>query len=262
MYVRTPFGSFGQGKVIGGTATPDPAVLQITPEEQNAIGAFVSSGGIPLCTATAITPRVLLSAAHCTAVGPGTTFAVGRDVTAPDFVATVLAVARHPGFRGTSESDFLLAYVDRDLPAALGLGGPPGTGETIQTVGYGRTVASASGNTARWWLAEQVREVRDQDFAVYANGQHGLCMGDSGGPALRMEHGKPVVLGTVSWGEQDCTGTDIFKRADVVVDWIRATIASWEKSPPRPLPLLAQAGVGWVLGLIIAGVVVGSVLRK
>lgn len=262
MYYRVPpFGSFGQRKVIGGDPHPDPGVIQITPEQQNAIGAFVNADGTPFCTATAIAPRVVLSAAHCGAVGRGTRFVSGQSTLAPEFSATVLAVARHPQFRsGSSMSDFLLAYLDRDAPAALSLGGPPSVGEVVQTVGYGRTTAIEKGNTARWWLAESVREVRSEDFAVYASGQHGMCMGDSGGPALRMEAGKPVVIGTVSWGEQDCTGTDVFKRADVVRDWIRATIGAWEKSPPRP-EVGMRAGVGWVVGLLIAGVAVGLVVR-
>lgn len=271
MYVRVPaFGSLlsdiasdvGESaqKVVGGVLDPDPAVVRLSGEQQNAIGAFVGDDGRPFCTATAIAPRVVISAAHCGAVRVGSRFVSGRDTLSPEFSARVLAVARHPKYLpGTSQSDFLLAYVDRDLPAVLGIGGPPSVGEVVQTVGYGRTVATETGNTRRWWLVERVREVRPEDFLVWSSGQHGMCMGDSGGPALRMEGGKPVVVGTVSWGEGDCTGTDVFKRADVAADWIRGIIDGWKRSPPAEI---RQAGIGWIIGLLVAGLAIGFWARS
>ena len=244
-------------KVVGGDPEPNPKVVQFQPEQQNTVGAFLSGSAVT-CTGTVIAPRVVLSAAHCSVVGRGTRFVLGPDAALPIASATVLAVARHPGFRaGSSGSDYLLAYLDRDLPVLpLGVGGPPSVGEVVQTVGYGRTAAATSGNTTRLWLSEQVREVGPDTFAVFSSGQHGMCMGDSGGPVLRMEADQPVVVGILSWGDRDCTGTDVFQRPDVVQDWIRATIENWKTSPPTP----QRAGLGWVLGLLLAGMGVGLIV--
>lgn len=245
------FGSLGQGKVIGGDPDPDPGVVTLSPAQRAAVGAFIQ-GPYPTCTGTLITPRVVLSAGHCTTVVRGTPFVLGDDAARPTAKAIVLAVARRP------EADVMLAYLSRDMPVEpLALGGPPVVDGIVQTVGYGRTTADASGNTQRWWLVEPIRTVGPDEFAVYGQGEHGLCLGDSGGPALMMQGGDPVVVGTLSQGEQDCTGTDLFKRTDVSAGWVQGIIEGWEASPPKPYRRIS--GTAWFLGIVGVGALIGWV---
>jgi hypothetical protein len=248
-------------KVVGGLPNPS-ASMKISEDQQNAVGAFLAENGMPTCTATAIAPRVVVSAAHCQSVRRGTRFVTGRDARSPVFSAAVLAVARHPNYGGASENDFLLAYLDRDTPAVFGIGHAPSVGEAVQTVGYGRTDPELRVNSDRWWLLETVRRVDPVEFAVSAEGQHGMCMGDSGGPALLLENNKPVIVGTLSWGDRSCTGTDVYKRLDVAEPWIRDTIAAWQKSPPPPLAKAKAASVGWLVGLLAAGMLIGWAVRR
>jgi hypothetical protein len=233
------------GKVVGGATDPDPEVVQATERQRNAIGAFVANGH-PGCTGTLIAPRMVLSAAHCAFVGDGTSFVVGPDAAVPVATAKVLAVVRHPS------SDFLLAYLDRDLPVdPLDIGEGPATNDVVQTVGYGRTDPGVLPSGDKWWLVESVRASEEGLFHVWGGTNHGLCMGDSGGPALAMREGTPAVVGVLSFGEGDCTGTDVFMRPDAVLDWIRGTMEEWRRHPPK------RAGFGWIGGLLIAGIGIG-----
>jgi hypothetical protein len=260
-YAPQGFASFGQGKIIGGVAEPDESVVRLTERQKLAVGAFVVDG-MPTCTGTVIGPRTVLSAAHCSSVRPRGTFVVGTDTRSPVASARIAAVLRVPGYvSGWEGLDSLLVYLDRDLPVdPIGIGVCPEVGDPVQTAGFGRTDVEGTSNTGKWWLVETVRDVRDVEFAISSTGLHGMCNGDSGGPGMVMQGGVPVVVGTVSWGNATCTGTDWFKRVDSgVADWIRGTMASWVANPPK-MPM-NYAAFGWVGGAILAGLMIGMVVR-
>lgn len=260
MYVR-PI-SFGQGKIIGGDPDPDASIVQLTTAQILSIGAFVRDGR-PFCTGTLIAPRVVLTAAHCN-LRPCVWFKSGRDIDAPEAEARVEAVAVHPSYvRGVPGFDFALAYLDRAFPSEpIPVGDPPPPGEAIQTAGFGRTDANVIGNTQRRWLVEKVVEVSRTEFAVERHGPYGQCMGDSGGPAIKMQGSEPTLIGVVSHGDPNCTGVDFYERPDVAAAWMQTIMSGW-KSPPPPAQCGTQlAGVGWLLGLVLVGAAVGMIVRK
>lgn len=249
----------GVPKIIGGTAEPDPRVIRLTPAQTRAIGAVVADG-VVYCSATLITPRVALTAAHCGNYLEE--FRTGRDITRPEAKARILALAFQPRYqRGTPGHDVALAYLDHDMDVdPIRIGGPPDVEEQVQTAGYGRTIPDTPGNTERFWLVETVGSVNEVEFSVTQHGEHGQCMGDSGGPALVMRDGYPVLVGTVSHGDANCVGVDFYTRADSVGDWIENTLEAWKAHPPRPP--VRTAAVGWGIGLLFVGLAVGIWARR
>jgi len=172
-------------------------------------------------------------------------------------VAKVLATASHPSYAAPPGHDFMLAYLDTDLPAEpIPVASAPPNGANVQAVGYGWTSASSSDeNTSRWWVCEPVVRVSNASFTVDGQGRHGLCLGDSGGPALVPG---PYLVGTLSAGSETCVGSDVFAIPAVDADWIEQQIGLWHSNPPASLGKFP-----WSLVLGGAAVIgIGAVLRK
>jgi hypothetical protein len=254
------FGALGT-KVVRGTT--DPTALPLTAEQQEAVGAFVGGDGMPFCTGTLVAQHIVLTAQHC-GIQPGDRFVIGRDATSPDDWAYVAAVLEHPAWSGWKH-DHALVLLDRKLAAVpLPLAAQsPAIGSTVQGVGYGLTAAGSFGQPIRWWVAEPVASVGDGMFVVEGMGTHGLCNGDSGGPALVAGPSGPAVAGTVSQGETSCVGEDIYSIPDDA--WAAAGIAKWPAPGSAPLgarlaSLAVPIGIG---GLLLAvGVLIVSRRRR
>jgi len=242
--------AFGQSKVVGGT--PAPVLFEMTAGQQDAVVAFVGGSGRPFCTGVAVAPHIVLSAAYCGGIAPGTRVRVGRDTTQPVAEARVAAVVRHPGYR-QSVNDHALVLLDRRLPVTpLAVGGE--VPAEVQNVGYGWTSSGTEGNTERWWVAEPVADRQETYFVVDGQGRHGLCQGDSGGPALASG---PRVVGTVSQGAVSCVGHDIYSVPDLA--WLEAGVAAWPEPGKAPASWTRYAWMGAaVLGIVV---VAGVVLR-
>ncbi len=74
---------------------------------------------------------------------------------------------------------------------------------------------------------EEVTELHEDSLVVHGGTVSGACRGDSGGPALAWtDGGRPQVAGVLSYGSADCTGLDVYIRADKLASWVASTIAS------------------------------------
>ena len=168
-----------------------------------------------LCTGTALARDLVLTSAHCVAASGSYRLLPSADATS----MPIKAIARHPRFdphgyeRGRATADLALLKLARPLPAHISpvALAPEGdmltTGERLQIAGFGLTVPGKDFSTGVPHVATLVVTGRPTAMQVrlvdpVKRGERfglGGCVGDSGGPVLRVIDGKLSLVGVVSW---------------------------------------------------------------
>jgi V8-like Glu-specific endopeptidase len=215
--------------IVGGSLDDgDPSVVALYAQQLGAQTGY-------LCTASVISPTVLLTAAHCvspTETGADARFVVltsanvnrrggGQQLAVREVHANPLWSADHLE-AGHDQGIVILAQpttlkplpFNRDpLPAA-------DVGSKLRIVGYGLDDGSLqTGAGVKRQALTSLRAISAKLLRV-GDSRHGTCNGDSGGPAFMDVDGVETIVGTTSYGNATCTDGGYDARVDVDLDFI------------------------------------------
>lgn len=217
--------------IIGGTlATADPAVV--------ALAIRYGGGYESICTGTLIAPKTVVTAAHCIyAYGANMQYFVtfGTYASSPTKAVQVTAQYKNPSYNQSAWDFGVLRLATPVLDVTpIGINDTPMNqthlGRTIRHVGFGLTVAGGQSSGTKREVSYGLRRVTPYTIESGASGKQ-TCQGDSGGPGFMVMPGgtKEVLVGVVSYGDQDCAYEGYDGRVDVAASWIRQTMAPWEQ---------------------------------
>lgn len=233
-----PVSATHEAAILGGAADPGAASTFLLDLRFDT--------GASICSAVLVSPRVLLTAAHC--VDPAYRGAASVTVkatnapndailTTADFI-DVTRIAHHPSWNPAEQSSpydlaaLQLAGVAPATPAPLLLALPDLTGRAIRLVGYGRTSSADAASSGTRRSAEvPVTAVTTAVLEFGTAGGTGICSGDSGGPSFyRGADQVERLVGTHSYVRSSSCGLGADIRLDRHLAFIDGFIAA--NDPP------------------------------
>ncbi|MEM7544015.1 MAG: trypsin-like serine protease [Pseudomonadota bacterium] len=257
-------------RVVGGVESPENAYPFYVE-----LRRFAEGGGISMCGAAAISPRWLLTAAHCvqdrdkstgraSSVRPAKSFRAmpGGGVRRNEPGLEVARIIPHPKYSAeyALQNDIALIELKAEVgPPYLPLAeAEPKPGTPVRIVGYGLT--SFQGDISQRLREADTKTVSRQDCAIVSNklrgagpidqrricadveGRSGLvdsCQGDSGGPLLAANaKGYWQTVGIVSYGYR-CAEPGfpgVYTNVAAYRDWIAHVVTGGNPTATKPKP--------------------------
>lgn len=239
-----------QSQIIGGTR-----VLPADPEAKATVMIISTEKGTGqsfVCTATPITSRTLITAAHCLDQAAqvmavfyvdllcSSGFKFSRDtIRAVDFTW-------HPEYdpevMNSNNPDLGLVHLSADLKPGYQIYkinlAPEALDSALILNGYGITGSSNSDSTVlrQVKLNRSEYDFEQQSIVINNNGLHGICFGDSGGPGF-VTSDDELQLATVNsfgYGPRNdvCGGRASLIMIHPFLSWIHQALKKWHESLP------------------------------
>ncbi|MFS4459423.1 trypsin-like serine protease [Bdellovibrio sp. HCB2-146] len=211
-------------------------------------GATVYKWRVTTCTASALTPRILMTAAHCF---PETTDLLNVDVIMPDGTKEIIRGQTYMTHRLYNKedhtADLAMVLLETSLPEGTELVNLPSKGEdlgltSIIAAGYGVTssLVTPNGGTLRKTVLDvQKYDPLDEMIVVNQRGSSGACKGDSGSSALYEKDGVTYTVGVMSYANfqvpngkkpesiEKCAFEANYVNVQFHLDWIHAVLKHW-----------------------------------
>ncbi len=188
-----------------------------------------------LCTGTIIHERIFLTAAHCIADDDNprhyTVYGGNNPFYGYEWKADVAEVHAHPDYDDQwLEHDVGIVVLSEDAPVEPYRWQKKRDdsvyeeGSEFLAVGYGVTSESGEDDSGVKRKVELTISDVGTDAFAFGSASANVCSGDSGGPALKELDGHWTVIGTVSYGDPDCSAYGVDMRTDDNADFISSHI--------------------------------------
>ena len=218
--------------IIGGVSdTGDPAVVLLVSYPANMSTYYT-------CTASVISPKVLVTAAHCVddAKHAGYTFGMfaGADASAystasaiAPALAAIDAVHAHPDYNPNAPfvADIGVAILAQPtsvtpLPISRSTLSSTLPGQPARLIGYGQTTYNTF-NASKHEVSTTVDSLPNDDTVLVGDATRHSCVGDSGGPALVHLGGVETIIGVDSYTDTSgCKEPAHYRRTDLYLPFL------------------------------------------